>query len=152
VAQILYEGMPGGDGARGRQAFKSAHRPEPGLEPAVYGFDRVIRVLLGDMPRGRHELVEHPRIDRRSIAGQLDGWQATAQRAGKECSWCGRVATCGRQRVDDLAVLVERAVQVSPASGDLDVGLVDEPALPGCMAGWPGRSDELRRKGVHPPI
>jgi hypothetical protein len=27
AAQILHEGMSGGDGARGRQAFESAHRP-----------------------------------------------------------------------------------------------------------------------------
>jgi hypothetical protein len=49
-------------------------------------------------------------------------------------------------------VLVDRTVQVGPTAGDLDVGLVDEPAIPG---GVPRRSrevDELRRERLHPPV
>jgi hypothetical protein len=49
-------------------------------------------------------------------------------------------------------VLVDRAVQVAPATGDLDVGLVDEPPVAGGMPGRAGGVDELRRKGLHPAV
>jgi hypothetical protein len=36
-----------------------------------------------------------------------------------------------------------RTVEVRPPSGDLEVGLVDEPAVPGDMSTWPGDVDQL---------
>jgi hypothetical protein len=33
--------------------------------------------------------------------------------------------------VDELAVLIDRPVEVAPAAGDLDVGLLDEPPIAG---------------------
>jgi hypothetical protein len=40
AAEILDKGVPGGDDPRGPVALESAHRPEPGLQPAVIGLDR----------------------------------------------------------------------------------------------------------------
>jgi hypothetical protein len=42
AAQILDERMPGGHDPRGPEAFQAAHRPQPGLQPSVIGFDRVV--------------------------------------------------------------------------------------------------------------
>jgi hypothetical protein len=38
----------------------------------VIGFYGVVRVLLDDVSRGRDELVEDARIDRRPVRGDLD--------------------------------------------------------------------------------
>ena len=46
AAEVLDEGMPGGQGPRGAVALQAAHRPEPGLQPAVICLDRIIGVLL----------------------------------------------------------------------------------------------------------
>jgi len=43
-------------------------------------------------------------------------------------SGCGGVATRGHEHVEDLAGLVDRAVDVAPLAGDLAVDLVDLPA------------------------
>ncbi len=48
-AEVLDEGVPGGHGLSGPVAFESAHRPEPGFQPSVICFDRVVRVALDGM-------------------------------------------------------------------------------------------------------
>jgi hypothetical protein len=62
------------------------------------------------------------------------------------------VAAFGDQDVDDLTVPIDGAIQIDPAATDLDVGLVDEPAVAGCVPGGAGRVDELRREGLHPSV
>jgi len=46
AAEVLHEGVPGGQGPRGPAAFQSAHRPQPGLQPAVIGLDRIVGIAL----------------------------------------------------------------------------------------------------------
>jgi hypothetical protein len=57
-----------------------------------------------------------------------------------------------QQDIDDLAVLVDRAVQVGPAAGDLQVRLVDEPPVARGVAARAGDVDKLRCEGLHPPV
>jgi hypothetical protein len=49
-------------------------------------------------------------------------------------------------------MLIDRPVEIGPLSGDLQVGLVDEPPVPGNVAARPGRLDELRSEPLHPPV
>ena len=56
--------MPATDNLGGADAFQAAHRSRSGLQPTVIGFNRVVGVLLHDVPRLGHELVEHPRVRR----------------------------------------------------------------------------------------
>jgi hypothetical protein len=49
-------------------------------------------------------------------------------------------------------VLIDRAVQVDPAAGDLDVGLVHEPPVPDGVSGRTRCVDELWREGLYPAI
>jgi hypothetical protein len=56
------------------------------------------------------------------------------------------VATGGRVYVDDLAELVDGAVQVDPAAGDFDVGLVHVPAVPDPVSAESGRVDSSGAK------
>jgi len=48
AAEVLQERVTGRDSLQGPGAFESAHRPQPGFESSVVGFDRVVRVLLGE--------------------------------------------------------------------------------------------------------
>jgi hypothetical protein len=58
AAEVLDEGMPGGQGPLGTVALQAAHRPEAGFQPSVIGFDRVVRVLLHDVQGRGDQLVE----------------------------------------------------------------------------------------------
>jgi hypothetical protein len=113
--------VPGREGASRLHALESAHRAQSGFEPAVIGFDDIVRVLLEDVPCGRHELVDDPRVDRCPVGGDLDRSGPESQRAGEERPGGRTVAALGQQDVDDLAVLIDRAIEISPAAGDLGV-------------------------------
>ncbi len=114
AADVLYEGVSGADGLGGAEAFQAEHGSEPCFEPAVVGFDPVVLSGGVDMTCLGQELVEDPRVDRGLVGGDLA----------------------------DLAVLVDRPVQVGPLAGDLDVGLVDGPPVAGPVPGGPGRVGE----------
>jgi len=62
------------------------------------------------------------------------------------------VAALREQDVDDLAVLIDRPAEVRPAPGDLEVGLVDEPAITCRVPARASGVDELAGEGLHPPI
>src|SRR4051812_1872536 len=74
---------------------------------------------------------------RRLVRGHLDGLAVSGDRGREELGGCGGVALLGDIDVDDLPVLVDGAVDVSPSSGDLRVGLVDEPTVADCVTARP---------------
>jgi hypothetical protein len=49
-------------------------------------------------------------------------------------------------------VLIDRAVKISPAAGDLDVGLIDEPPIAHRVSARTGGVDKLQRERLHPPV
>ena len=51
AAQVLYESVASGQDPRGPVAFQSAHRSEPGFQPAMVSLDRVIGIALDDVQR-----------------------------------------------------------------------------------------------------
>jgi hypothetical protein len=58
----------------------------------------------------------------------------------------------GSQHVDHLPELVHSPVQVDPPARDLDVGLVDEPPVPGGVPTRPGSVNEQRGEPLHPAV
>ena len=82
AADVLDEGVPGGDDSCAAQLFEPAHGSQSGLQPSVIGFDRIVSVLFGDMAGGGHQLVEHSRVGGRVISGDLKS--ATARVPGRE--------------------------------------------------------------------
>jgi len=56
------------------------------------------------------------------------------------------------QHVNHLCVLVDCAVRVGPDPVDFDVGLVDEPAVPGQVPREAGGLDQQRCEPLHPPV
>ena len=99
----------------------------------MVGFHRVVRVPLGDMPRRARRVADHLLVGRSTVGRDLDRHPAVSQCASEEDPCCGRVAAHGNEDIDHLAVLVDRAVQVAPATGDLDVRLVHEPPVTSSM-------------------
>ena len=77
----------------------------------MIGFDRVVSVLLGAMRGGRRQLVEHLRVGGSAIGGDLDRGRPVIQGAGAESASGGQVPLLGDHDVNDLAELVDRAVQ-----------------------------------------
>src|SRR6266496_353940 len=66
---------------------------------------------------------------------------------------CGfGVATTREEHVDDLAELVDRPEQVAPGPSDLQVGLIDMPAIPDEVLSSPSGLRELRREPLDPPV
>lgn len=49
-------------------------------------------------------------------------------------------------------MLIDSPIEIDPAAGDLEVGLVDEPPVSHRMAAGPRGVDELWRECLHPPI
>jgi hypothetical protein len=96
------------------------------------------------MPRSRDELLDHSRIHRCPVGGDLNRSGTESHRASEEGPRGPGVATRCDQDVDDLTVLIDRPIQVGPAAGDLDVGLIDEPPIPRRTPRMSGGVDELR--------
>ena len=84
AAEVLHERVAGGDSSQRGDHLESAHRSQSCLEPAVVSLDTVVRVLLNDVARGREQVVEHARVDRRPVGGDLDRRQAVREGAGEE--------------------------------------------------------------------
>jgi hypothetical protein len=105
----------------------------------VVSLDRVVRIPIGDMPRRRRKLIEHTRVDRSSIGHNLDRRQSEPQRGSEEPPCSGRIPAGREQHVDDLTMLINRPVPVGSATGDLDVGLVGKPPVPGSVGALAGR-------------
>ena len=63
----------------------------------------------------------------------------------------GRVASSRYVYINDLAVLINNPIHVTPYTGDLDIGLVNDPTIPDLVTAWSGRFDQLRCETLHPP-
>ena len=75
-----------------------------------------------------------------------------SQGGGEECARRSDVSSLRDVHVDHLPMLVDRPVDEGPDPGDLDVGLVDKPPIPGQVPDRPGRVDQQRGEPLHPPI
>ena len=65
---------------------------------------------------------------------------------------CRRVALGAQVDINNLAVLVNRTEEVVPPFSDLDVGLVDAPAMTDRGTVGVCRGDEVRREGAYPIV
>jgi hypothetical protein len=71
---------------------------------------------------------------------------------GEEPAGSRQASLLRGQDVDDLPELVDRPVQIDPPPGDLDIGFVDEPAVPGGVAAGAGGVDERGGEPLDPSI
>ena len=152
AAQILDERMSSANHSGRAKPFQPTHRSQPALEPTMIGFDGIVRVLLHDVARGGQQLIDHPRVGRRPISAHLSRAWAMLESAGEESVSGRQIPVLRDEDVDDLAILVDRPVQINPAPGDLDVSLIDEPPITRRVQAGPGRINQQQGEPLHPPI
>ena len=75
-----------------------------------------------------------------------------ADHIGEECRSGPQVTLLGHEHINDLPILVNGPVDVSPGTGDLHIRLVDEPVTAYPVAAWPGRVDEQRGEPLDPSV
>jgi hypothetical protein len=115
--------------------------------------DPVVGIPVRTMPRRRQQLVQHHQRGRRQVGHNL-------ARAGSwSCRWPAKEPPCRDavppwrdEHVDDLPRLIDRPVEVAPATGDLHIGLVHGPAISDPMAPGSGGLNEQRREPLDPPV
>jgi hypothetical protein len=95
----------------------------------VISFDRVVRILLGDVASRGQQLIEHPRIRSSPVGAHLGRLWTVVERLCEEPASGRQVPFLGHKDVNNLPKLVDRPVQIDPSPGDFDVGLVDEPPI-----------------------
>jgi hypothetical protein len=110
------------------------------------------RVLLGDGAGRGQQLIEHSRVGRCAISAHL-GWAwAVAEGTGEESTSGRQIPFLGYQDVDDLAILVDRPIQVDPAPGDFDISFIDEPPITLSVPAGPARINQQRGEPLHPVL
>jgi hypothetical protein len=146
--QILDKGMTTDHDRRGPVRSKTAHRPQPRLEPAVITLDPVVRILARVMQHPREEVVHNPQQRCSQIWGDLS-WTFTARQHHLE-ELVGRrdVASFRHVHVDDLTVLVDGSVHVPPHTGNLHRGFIDEPAVAETVTARPRSVDDQRGEAL----
>jgi hypothetical protein len=94
------------------------------------------------MKRIREQLIGNVQQRSSQIGGDIFWADMSPQHRGEERSRRRNVASFRDVHVDHLAMLVDSAVDVLPDSGDFDVGLICEPAVPNTVPAWSCRGDE----------
>jgi hypothetical protein len=121
--------------------------PSLALRQPVVGVDPVVGIPIGAMPRARQQFLQHHRIGRREVGPDLARRRLGCAESPLEEPPCtGAVAPRRSEHVDDLPCLVDRAVDIPPAAGDLHVGLVDLPAIADLVPAGPGGLSQQRRE------
>jgi hypothetical protein len=150
---VLHQRVTAKDHPCGVVAFESTHRSEAGFEPpAMVGFDPIVRVLLGVVERGRHELLNDREQGPGPVGHDLSRFVVVAERSGEEPSRGPGVSPCRDVDVDDLAVLVDRPVDVAPPASDLHIGLIDVPPVADRVLARSGRIGQQWCEALHPPV
>jgi hypothetical protein len=71
---------------------------------------------------------------------------------GEEPAGGRQVPLLGHQDVDDLAILVDRPVQVDPAPGNLHIRFVDTPPITCNVSAGSCRVDQQRSEPLHQAV
>jgi hypothetical protein len=152
TTEVLDERVPGTDHPCRCAAVSGRASAVTGLEAPMIGFDGVIRILLGDVTRGRYQLLDHPRVGRRPIGGHLGGPWAVLQDTSEEPAGGGQIPFGGDQHIDDLAVLVDRPIQINPPPGDFHIRLIHKPTISRDVPAGTSRIDQQRSEPLHPSV
>ncbi len=122
------------------------------FETAMVPLDPVDCVLLGVVYRFWDQLVDDAEQGRSRASGDLSGSSMGVKHRFEELACCSNVASFRDVHVDDLTVLINGSVYVAPDAGDLDIGLVHEPAVTHRVTTRPGGVDEQGREALHPAV
>ena len=112
----------------------------------------VVRVFLSVVNRAGQEIFDHVRESRGPVCDDLFRFVACVEHGSEEFACCRDMAFRRDENVDDLAVFIDRPVDVSPDASDFYVGLVDEQTVPDRVADLAGCFDQDRRDMLYPTI
>jgi hypothetical protein len=84
AAEVLHKGVASADHPCAAESFQAAHRPQPGLQLAMIGFDPVVGVGLGVVPGARSQLIEDGRVDRCLVGDDLGRGRPVLECVGEE--------------------------------------------------------------------
>ena len=118
----------------------------------MVALDSVVGVLVGVVDDTNEELVDDPKQRRGQIRGDLVGSAVVVEHRGEEPAGCGGVGSRRDVQVDYPAVAVDGPVDVASASGDAEVGLVDEPAVPDVVTARMGGIDHQWGEALDPSV
>src|SRR6266516_2818585 len=93
-AKVLDERMPSEDHPGAAVLLEPTHRPQSRLETTMIGFDPVVGVPIGAMPRARQQFLQHHRIGRREVGRDL----ARRRLAVRRARWKNRCAEVASRR------------------------------------------------------
>ncbi len=145
--------MPPTEIARARRRLEATHRPDPPFQVLMVPFELVVQVLRGAMLcRGQHGAYDLG-ITLRFICCNL-GWSDITGVHGLLEEGMGRTRIPPVTEVDinDLPVLVDRAIDVPSASSDLQIGLIHAPAMTNEGAMCARRRNEPWGERAHPVV
>jgi hypothetical protein len=94
----------------------------------------------------RDELINHGEERPRPIGHHRSRYAVMIERKNKDPASGSQVAARGDTHIDDLAVLVDRAVDLAPPARDLQVGLIHVPPVTDRVATRPRPVDQQRGK------
>jgi hypothetical protein len=77
---------------------------------------------------------------------------AVIQSPAKEPASGRQIPLLGHQYVDDLAILVDRSIQVDPAPGNLHIRFIGKPPITGNVPAGSSRVDQQRSEPLHPTV
>jgi len=120
AAEVLNEGVSGDNDRGAAQPLQSPHRPQPRFQSTVIALDRIVRVLIGNMPCGRQQLIEHAKVSLSPVGRHLDWRRRVLERLSEEPLGRGGVPLLGHEHVDDLPELIDCPVQVPPSTSDFE--------------------------------
>jgi hypothetical protein len=152
ASQVLDEGMPDDHDRRGAIGLQAAYWSQSGFKSTMVALYAVVRILLGVVQHVGHQLIDDSKQWCSEIGGDL-----TRSPVGNQCALkepCGRwdVSPFRDIDVDGLAVLVHSAVDVTPDTGNFDMGFVNEPLIANAVTTWSSSVDEKRREALYPSV
>ena len=118
----------------------------------MISFDGVTRISLHDVARRRQQLIKDTRVGRRPISAHLDRARAVVEGTDKEAASGRQIPFFGDQDIDDLAILVDRPIQIDPTPGDFDISLINTPPITRRVPTGSGRLNQQRSEPLHPPV
>jgi len=122
------------------ETLESPHASRAPFDAPVILLEPIILVGAGPVhdPSAEHR-ADCPRVGAVPVGGDPIGRDAgDGLRRAEEGLGRGHVAVLAQHGVDEIAVAVDRAIQVGPAAADLQVGFIDVPvAAPGSAPAMP---------------
>src|SRR3954454_19010448 len=112
------------------EILEAAHRPVASFYASVILFHHVVFVLTGAVVDARAKFVgDSLGIAGMAVGGDLLGLDLGDRLGGaEEGLGGGHIAGLAQVNIDQVAVAVDRPVEIAPLPSDLDVGFIDVPA------------------------